>query len=174
MSSAWSRILSRLLLQELAELRPPACRCALQSAPSSWDSPANGPPENAGGSAEVEGAPAWVGVHPLAQEALVLHLLAHKPAGDGDLLAADHHLRPWGRPKALISTIGGYCVLLEASGGSGAVRGALTTCWPERICLATTEARRPSMWARASMTTACSSRSEGGGEQAAAGARHCA
>lgn len=31
----------------------------------------------------------------------------------------------------------------------------LTTWWPERICLATIEARRPSMCARASMTTSC-------------------
>ncbi len=103
----------------------------------------------------MEGAPAWVGVHPLAQEALVLHLLAHKPAGDGDLLAADHHLRPWGRPNALISIMEAYCVLLEASGGRGLRERSLTTCRPERICLATTEARRPSMWARASMTTDC-------------------
>mmetsp|Transcript_28490 Transcript_28490/g.72489 ORF Transcript_28490/g.72489 Transcript_28490/m.72489 type:complete len:212 (-) Transcript_28490:158-793(-) len=39
---------------------------------------AHSPPEDAGGSTEVEWATHGVGVHALAQEALVLHLLAHQ------------------------------------------------------------------------------------------------
>lgn len=32
-----------------------------------------------------------LGVHPLAEEPQVLHLLADKAAGDADLLTPDHH-----------------------------------------------------------------------------------
>jgi len=55
-------------------------------------SPAHGPPENTRGSAEVERASGGVGVHALAQEALILHLLANEPSRDGDLLSASNHL----------------------------------------------------------------------------------
>lgn len=37
-------------------------------------------------------SPCGVGVVLLAQEALILHLLAHKATRDADLLAAHHHL----------------------------------------------------------------------------------
>ena len=55
-------------------------------------SPADGPPEDAGGGAEVVGAFDGVGAVPFAEEPLVLHALAHHAAGEGDLLAADHNL----------------------------------------------------------------------------------
>lgn len=53
--------------------------------------PADGAPENLGGGAEVDGPVRRLGVHPLAEEAEVLHLLADEAAGQADLLAADHH-----------------------------------------------------------------------------------
>ena len=40
----------------------------------------------------MEGASGGVGVHALAQEALVLHLLADESSRDGDLLSAGDHL----------------------------------------------------------------------------------
>ena len=40
----------------------------------------------------MEGSSCGVGVHALAQEALVLHLLADEASRDGNLLAAGHHL----------------------------------------------------------------------------------
>lgn len=51
--------------------------------------PTNGAPEDLSGGTEVNGAMGGLGVHPLPQEAHVLHLLADQPAGDADLLAPD-------------------------------------------------------------------------------------
>ena len=53
--------------------------------------PADGAPQDLGGGAEVDGPVGRLGVHPLAEEAEVLHLLADEAAGHADLLAADHH-----------------------------------------------------------------------------------
>ena len=51
--------------------------------------PADGAPEDLGGGAEMDGAMGGFGVHALAEEAEVLHLLADEAAGEGDLLAPD-------------------------------------------------------------------------------------
>jgi len=57
--------------------------------------PADGTPEDLGGGAEVDGPVRRLGVHPLAEETEVLHLLADEAAGHADLLAADDdHLLP--------------------------------------------------------------------------------
>ena len=53
--------------------------------------PADGAPQDLGGGAEVDGPVGRLGVHPLAEEAEVLHLLADEATGHADLLAADHH-----------------------------------------------------------------------------------
>jgi hypothetical protein len=55
------------------------------------DHAADGAPEDAGGGAEVDGAMGGLGVHPLAEEPEVLHLLPDEPAGDAHLLAPHHH-----------------------------------------------------------------------------------
>jgi hypothetical protein len=57
-------------------------------------SPAHSPPEDAGWCAVVpHTSPCGVCVVLLAQEPLILHLLAHQAARDADLLAADDHLQ---------------------------------------------------------------------------------
>ena len=53
--------------------------------------PADGAPQDLGWGAEVDGPVGRLGVHPLAEEAEVLHLLADEATGHADLLAADHH-----------------------------------------------------------------------------------
>lgn len=53
--------------------------------------PADGAPEDLGGGAEVDGAVGGLGVHALAEEAEVLHLLTDEAAREADLLAANHH-----------------------------------------------------------------------------------
>lgn len=52
--------------------------------------PTYSPPENLGRSAEVNGTVRGLGVHPLAEEAQVLHLLADETAREADFLAADN------------------------------------------------------------------------------------
>jgi hypothetical protein len=87
-------------------------------------SPADGPPQDAGRGAEVVGAPGGVGVVPLPQEALVLHLLAHQATGDDNLLAAGHHLPARGRVSTL-GTLRGACpASLRRSGAAGRRPGA--------------------------------------------------
>ncbi|GIL56771.1 hypothetical protein Vafri_12082, partial [Volvox africanus] len=70
------------------------CLEALQGSRTSgslvWDHAAHSPPEDAGRRTEVEWATGWVGVHPLAQEPVILHLLPHKAARDSNLLGPDH------------------------------------------------------------------------------------
>jgi hypothetical protein len=57
--------------------------------------PADGAPQDLGRGAEVDGPMGWLGVHPLAEKAEVLHLLAYESTRHTDLLAADDdHLLP--------------------------------------------------------------------------------
>eukprot|EP00955_Chlamydomonas_euryale_P100220 365270-Chlamydomonas_euryale.AAC.3 len=65
-------------------------------------SPADGPPEDARRRTVMDGAVLRVGVHALPEEALVLHLLAHQPTSDGNLLAAGNHL---GMPSARLENL---------------------------------------------------------------------
>lgn len=51
----------------------------------------DGAPQDFGGSAEVNGAVRRFGVHTLAEEPHVLHLLPDETSGNGYLLAPDHH-----------------------------------------------------------------------------------
>ncbi|OAY70255.1 hypothetical protein ACMD2_06170 [Ananas comosus] len=55
------------------------------------DHPAHGAPEDLGGGSEVDGAVRGLGVHALAEEAEVLHLLPHEPPREAQLLAPHHH-----------------------------------------------------------------------------------
>jgi hypothetical protein len=55
-------------------------------------SPTHCPPENTRGCTEVERAPGGVGVHSLAEETLIFHLLANQATGNGNFLTACHHL----------------------------------------------------------------------------------
>nr|GMD64239.1 hypothetical protein CKAN_00693800 [Ipomoea batatas] len=53
--------------------------------------PSDGAPENLRGCTEVDGTVGGLRVHALAEEAVVLHFLTDKAAGEADFLAADHH-----------------------------------------------------------------------------------
>ena len=61
----------------------------------SWSIPPDSPPEYPGGSAEVDGALLWVGVHPFPEESLILHLLPDQTARYSDLLCAYDHLESY-------------------------------------------------------------------------------
>lgn len=141
-----------------AALLPPATAASAAAKPAC--SPAHGPPQDARRSAEVEGAPGGVGVVPLVQEALVLHLLAHQTARDDNLLAADDHLRGGTARETRSGTGCSPGAAGHARRQPWSERGARgvmgpTIWWPLRTCLAMMEARRPSMCPRASITTAC-------------------
>jgi len=68
-------------------------------------SPSDCPPEDTGGGAEMDGTVLGVSKHALAQEALVLHLLAHKATRQGQLLSTAHDL--W--RQALLGNISMDC-----------------------------------------------------------------
>nr|GMD64236.1 hypothetical protein CKAN_00693800 [Ipomoea batatas] len=57
----------------------------------SKDLPSDGAPENLRRCAEVDGAVGGLGVHALAEEAVVLHFLTDEAAGEADFLAADNN-----------------------------------------------------------------------------------
>jgi len=126
--------------------------------------PTDGPPQDASWSAEVDGAFAGLGVHPLPQKPQIFHLLPHEATRQTDLLATDHDLI--GKPnssikKSMVSTATtDKKKPKEHHQDPGMGRGAHTTFWPLRSSLARMEAKRPSMWWRASTTTTLAQRPE--------------
>ena len=113
----------------------------------------------------------WVGARAFAEEALVLHLLAHNTSGHIDLLTPDDRLHAWCKSAVPMETAQVHAATMvhkhkHATHGSAAhsaaqvlVRACLgptaftctgsyegRTMWlPARACLATTDARRPSI-----------------------------